>query len=131
MKNRKGTVVPLLCVVVLLLAALGVYLFREQAIDIREKQQERPMPQVTENYIREVASALGLKFDPDRTDADLVTDIKLQIQESVVAPKITLSDDNISKLLKLLKPEDRVILTEGHEFLKQVTGKKVLLISGD
>ena len=131
MKARKGSVAPLLLIVLLVSVALNMYLFRERGRIILENRQAKPAPQAMPSYVREMASALGVNPGSGRTDADITTDVKLMIQDAPEAPKKTLTDANIAKLSKLLKPEEREVLAEGQKFLKQVAGKQVLMIVRD
>lgn len=131
MKAKKGSIAPLLMVVVLISVALNVYLFREKGKAVLQSQNAKPVPQLEMNYAREIANALGMKPGKGRTEADVATDVKLLIREAPEAPKRTLSDSEVEKLSKLLKPEDREVLAEGQAFMKRVAGKQVLVIMGE
>lgn len=131
MKEKQGSISPLLMIVVLVSIALNVYLFREKGKDVLQRRNANPVPQSEMNYAREIANALGMKPGKGRTEADVATDVKLLIREAPEAPKRTLSDSEVEKLSKLLKPEDREVLAEEQAFMKRVAGKQVLVIMGE
>ena len=129
MKN--GFITTILMIVSFVSIMLNISLFREKGKMVLQNQKAKQEAQVEVNYVQEIANALGMTPVNGRTEADVATDVKLLIREAPEAPKRTLSDSEVEKLSKLLKPEDRKVLVEGQAFMKSVAGKQVLVITGE
>ena len=78
--------------------------------------------------LRMIAERMGMRPSLARSTEDIATDIKLMIDDSTRQMPAPLADETISRLEKLLKPEERAILRAYQQIVVDAQGRRVLYL---
>lgn len=78
--------------------------------------------------LRMIAERMGMRPSAAKSAEDVATDIKLVIDESTRQMPKPLAEETISRLEKLLKPEERKILRAYQQAVVDAQGRRVLYL---
>ena len=115
-------------ITLLLLTSLAGNVFLYRSYKEAKTVEETPV-RAESTYVREIAQLLGVSTIADKTDGDLVTDIKIALDNAVIAPKNNLSEKSFIRICKTSFPEEETILREMYKLLEQVKGQRLLIIT--
>lgn len=79
-------------------------------------------------YLRQIATQLGLHVPSDRRSADIATDIRIYLDESILRPPEGPTDELVRQLSGIAKPEEVKSLSESRDFLRKLKGHRILLL---
>ncbi len=128
MKSRNGSANPMLVLMLLASVVLNVAFVSGcktiEKIFVKEKIVYRD----NIDHVKRVADKLGMCVASNKTAGDVATDIRIVIDNSEQRMPSPLPDETITKLKKLLKPDERAALDDYQKAIKDAQGKKVLYI---
>ncbi len=79
-------------------------------------------------YLEEIAKMLSVEVSKADSDIDIVSNIKVRITDCEKLPPPPLSDECADGIKAVLSKEDAELFKRQQEFLKETTGKRVLVI---
>ena len=81
--------------------------------------------------LKEIAALIGIRESATKTESDIVTDIKLAINDAEVKMPSPLPDSVVSEINKILSQDEKKLLREGQDAIKKAHGKKILYLPVD
>jgi hypothetical protein len=124
--NNKGF--SLIWVMVLVGSLVVNFLLFKALVAAKERKVE-PV-QVQSTSLRRVANSLGIIVSSDRSDADIEVDIKIALDDAIVAPSKVISKKELEEISTSLSQENYELLQKGCEFLERIKGEKVWILKG-
>lgn len=122
--NNKGF--SLIWVMVLLGSLVVNFLLFKALVAAKERKVE-PV-QVQSASLRRVANSLGIVVSSDRSDADIEVDIRIALDDAIVAPFKVISKKDLEEISTSLSQENYELLQKGCEFLERIKGEKVWIL---
>ncbi len=90
-------------------------------------QVQSPISETT--YLRDIAAKLGIEEPSEKTSGDIAFDLEQRMNNGLVYRGEVLSDDSFENIKDaILNSSDQAAFQSYHDFIRKVSGKKVLIL---